>query len=381
MRTDGMAARYDREAWSRRANAVRERLPVSHVVGRVVALKKAGAELVGLCPFHDERTPSFTVNDRKQFFHCFGCGQHGDAIAFVMARQGLAFQAAVELLEAEGGLRHLQAARPAAPPPKAEQREDLGKAEFIARLWAQCRHDPVVHRYLEGRALAPPASYGLGDPDVNGGWPADLRFHPALYHSPTRQALPAMVAAFRRGDGSLAALHRTYLKISGVAVGKAGTGQDKMHLGERKGAAIRLGPAAERMLGGEGIETTLAAMQLYKRAGLAFGSADAMAAVEPPFECSDFLYAADWNARNRTGEKAAWKGTHAFGKPMGRTVSVKVPNLRDRDSADFNDVMVEKARIAALPSPFARAVASQKARGIEHGPALNVIQETPADGA
>jgi hypothetical protein len=114
MKTDSMAARYDRESWARRANAVRERLAVSMVVGRVVALKKAGAEQVGLCPFHDEKTPSFTVNDRKQFYHCFGCGQHGDAIAFVMARQGLAFPAAVELLEAEGGLRHLQAARPAA---------------------------------------------------------------------------------------------------------------------------------------------------------------------------------------------------------------------------------------------------------------------------
>jgi hypothetical protein len=142
-----------------------------------------------------------------------------------------------------------------------------------------------------------------------------------------------------------------------------------MHLGERKGALIRLGPVADRMLGGEGIETSLSAMQLYKRSGLAFGSADAMAAVEPPFECGDFLYAADWNARNRTGEKAAWKGAHAFGKPMGRVVSVKVPNLRTRDGADFNDVLTERARIGArcrrrshARSPARRRAASSTGR-------------------
>ncbi len=372
MKTDPMAARYDREAWSRRANAVRERLAVSAVVGRVVALTKAGAEFKGLCPFHNEKSPSFFVNDRKAFYHCFGCGQHGDAIAFVMSRQGLDFKAAVELLEADGGLRHLQAARPNPPAPKAAQREDLGKAEFIARLWAQCRHDAVVHRYLAGRSIVPPAAYGFGDPAVNGGWPDDLRFHPALHHSPTKQSLPAMVAAFRRPDGSVAALHRTFLKMTGVGVTKAGTGQDKMHLGERKGALIRLGPIVDAMVGGEGIETSLSAGQLFRRVALAFGSADAMAAVEPPFACGDFLYAADWNAKNRTGERAAHKGAAAFGKPMGRIVAVKVPNLRTRESADFNDVL--QARPAAQAGGSACRSEATKARE----PAPTPLHEVPA---
>ena len=63
---------------------LRGRLTLSDLVGRRVALKRAGREFTGLCPFHNEKTPSFTVNDRKGFFHCFGCGAHGDAIGFVM---------------------------------------------------------------------------------------------------------------------------------------------------------------------------------------------------------------------------------------------------------------------------------------------------------
>jgi hypothetical protein len=137
------------------------------------------------------------------------------------------------------------------------------------------------------------------------------------------------------------------------------------------------------MLGSEGIETGFAAMQLFRRAGLAFGARAGMAATEPPFECSDFLYAADRNKshpdpkRSRVGERAAWAGAKAFGR---RAQGEREGSGAGRDAtpADFNDVLVEKARIAALPSPFARALASQKARGIDHGAPINVIKEGTA---
>lgn len=382
MRSDAQASRYDREAWAQRANAVRERLAVSAVVGRVVALKKAGAELVGLCPFHAEKTPSFAVNDRKGVYFCHGCGSGGDAIAFVMARQGLGFREAVELLEAEGGLRHLQAARPNPPDPKAAQREDLDKAAKVRRIWEQAqplKADGPVDRYLRGRGLLPPAEYGFGDPDGSAGWPSTLRYAPELWHGLEKVKMPAMVAAMRRPDGMLGAVHRTYLKVTGVGATKAGTERDKAMFGEPKGTWILLAPIAAAMLGSEGIETGFAAMQLFKRAGLAFGARAGMAGTEPPFECSDFLYAADRNKthpdpmRSRVGERAAWAGVKAFG--AGRKMTVKVPALVDRETADFNDVLVEKARLAALPSPFARALASQKARGVDHGAPMNVIQE------
>ncbi len=71
---------------------LRARLSLSDIVGRKVSLKRrSGAEYSGLCPFHNEKTPSFTVNDKKGFYHCFGCGEHGDAVGFVMKTEGLSF--------------------------------------------------------------------------------------------------------------------------------------------------------------------------------------------------------------------------------------------------------------------------------------------------
>ena len=83
---------------------IRRRLPLSGVVARRVRLVKKGREFEGLCPFHNEKTPSFFVNDDKAFYHCFGCGAHGDAISFVINTEGLSFPEAVEKLAEEAGL-------------------------------------------------------------------------------------------------------------------------------------------------------------------------------------------------------------------------------------------------------------------------------------
>jgi DNA primase len=83
---------------------LRARLPVSEVVGRRVKLKKAGREWKGLSPFNKERTPSFTVNDQKGFYHDFSSGKHGDIFGFVMDTEGVTFPEAVERLAAMAGL-------------------------------------------------------------------------------------------------------------------------------------------------------------------------------------------------------------------------------------------------------------------------------------
>src|SRR5450755_3269343 len=85
-------------------DGLRARLSPSDVVGRKVSLKRrSGSEYAGLCPFHNEKTPSFTVNDKKGFFHCFGCGVHGDAVGFVMKTEGLSFPESVEKLARDAG--------------------------------------------------------------------------------------------------------------------------------------------------------------------------------------------------------------------------------------------------------------------------------------
>ncbi len=83
---------------------IRNRLSLADVIGRKVKLIKHGREFQALCPFHQEKTPSFTVSEDKGFFHCFGCGAHGDVIGFVMRTDHLSFPEAVERLASEAGL-------------------------------------------------------------------------------------------------------------------------------------------------------------------------------------------------------------------------------------------------------------------------------------
>jgi DNA primase len=80
------------------------RVDIVDVVGRYVQLKKGGANFMGLCPFHNEKSPSFTVSPTKQFYHCFGCGAHGTAIGFLMEHAGLTFPEAVQELAQSAGL-------------------------------------------------------------------------------------------------------------------------------------------------------------------------------------------------------------------------------------------------------------------------------------
>ena len=75
------------------------------IIGRRIPLKKAGREFQACCPFHTEKTPSFTVSQQKQFYHCFGCGKGGDIFAWVQETQSLDFREAIELLARRAGAR------------------------------------------------------------------------------------------------------------------------------------------------------------------------------------------------------------------------------------------------------------------------------------
>ncbi|MCW0234682.1 MAG: DNA primase [Ferrovibrio sp.] len=136
---------------------IRNRVPLSGVVGRSVRLIKRGREFTGLCPFHNEKSPSFTVNDDKGFFHCFGCGAHGDVIGYVMRNGGLAFPEAVEQLAMEAGLE-VPRVRPE-DREKADQVATLGKAMEEATRWFQAQLQGNVgseaRAYIQKRGLKP----------------------------------------------------------------------------------------------------------------------------------------------------------------------------------------------------------------------------------
>ncbi len=100
------------------------RVDVVEVVGERVQLKKAGRNYSGLCPFHQEKTPSFTVSADKQFYHCFGCGANGNALRFLMEYDKLPFPEAVEQLAGRLGI---EVPREGADDPRAQQREKKRK--------------------------------------------------------------------------------------------------------------------------------------------------------------------------------------------------------------------------------------------------------------
>lgn len=146
------------------------RVDVVDVVGRYVQLRKGGANLLGLCPFHNEKSPSFTVSPTKQFYHCFGCGAHGSAITFLMEHTGTSFPEAVRTLAASAGMtvpeenrsprQQQESVRRKAEESRHTQVLDAAQAHYLKQL----RASPAAIRYLKQRGLTGEiaAHFGLG---------------------------------------------------------------------------------------------------------------------------------------------------------------------------------------------------------------------------
>ena len=151
---------------------LRSRVRLSSVVGRYVKLIRKGREYQGLCPFHNEKSPSFSVNEDKGFFHCFGCGAHGDAIAFEMRHSHLSFTDAVERLAAEAGLEVPQAT-------PEERQAETRRASLHDAMEAACRYYEAQLRSAGGReGLAYLHQRGLSDATIAQfrlGWSPDSR--------------------------------------------------------------------------------------------------------------------------------------------------------------------------------------------------------------
>ncbi|MBP5978859.1 MAG: DNA primase [Halomonas sp.] len=153
------------------------RVDVVEVVGERVQLKKAGRNYSGLCPFHQEKTPSFTVSADKQFYHCFGCGVHGNALRFLMEYDKLPFPEAVEQLAGRLGL---DVPREGADDPHAREREKKRKVgvnllELAASFYRErlkMREGQSAQQYLKDRGLSAEViqTYGIGY--APGGWEA-----------------------------------------------------------------------------------------------------------------------------------------------------------------------------------------------------------------
>ena len=131
------------------------RVDIVDVVGQHVKLKKAGANYQGLCPFHSEKSPSFSVSPTKQFYHCFGCGAHGSAISFLMEYSGLGYVDAIEDLARSAGLDVPREERTANDVARAQQAMALSEVMSSAADWyrQQLKGNTRAVEYLKGRGL------------------------------------------------------------------------------------------------------------------------------------------------------------------------------------------------------------------------------------
>ncbi|CAM3735461.1 DNA primase [Polynucleobacter brandtiae] len=131
------------------------RVDIVEIVGQYVKLKKAGANFQGLCPFHAEKSPSFSVSPTKQFYHCFGCGAHGSAISFLMEYSGLGYVDAIEDLARSAGLDVPREERTAHDVARQQQSMALSEVMSSAADWyrQQLKGATRAVDYLKGRGL------------------------------------------------------------------------------------------------------------------------------------------------------------------------------------------------------------------------------------
>ena len=154
---------YSREL----VDAIKDRSDLVDLIGTYVTLRRAGSNYNGLCPFHSEKTPSFTVFPDNQSFFCFGCEAGGDAFTFIMRMENLDYKGSLEFLAKRAGVE-----LPADP---RGEREGVSRKRVLemnliaARFWRDCLFDPAIGRagmayLLEKRGLSPAIirRFGLG---------------------------------------------------------------------------------------------------------------------------------------------------------------------------------------------------------------------------
>ena len=144
------------------------RADIVEVVGRRIQLKKAGREFKACCPFHDEKTPSFTLSPGKGFYHCFGCGAHGTAIGFLMEFDHMSFVEAIESLAASMGV---DVPRSESDKPARRYDELFSLLDSVARHWQSClKESPAAVEYVKNRGIDGSTAKRFGIGYAPDGW-------------------------------------------------------------------------------------------------------------------------------------------------------------------------------------------------------------------
>ena len=306
--------------------ALKSRHVLSAIVGRRVKLRRAGHELVGLCPFHKENTPSFRVNDTKGVFNCFGCSAHGDVLDFIMETEGLHFMSAVRWLEGSADL----------PPadPAAREREERIEREARAAAIVQAQAQWRAARSIVGT----PAELYLRSRGITEPVPPSIRFgRVPLWRNKKTGAdgrlFPALIGACQDVHGKVVGVQRVFLTEDGR---KAPIKNPKLSLGKVRGCALRLGPPAREVRLCEGPEDGLSIRQKHPGppVWVSLGTG-ALPNIELPDEVEDVTIMGDNNAPGRACVAA---GIEAF-EVQKRAVRGDYPPV---EFEDWNDELMGK---------------------------------------
>lgn len=302
---------------------IKQRYLLSALIGRRVTLKRAGRKMVGCCPFHNEKTPSFFVDDILGFAHCFGCGWHGDIVRYVMDAEGLRFIDALRSI-ADGDLPVVDEAdrRRAVEQDTAVRLAKIADAKDIWARRSPAARSPAEVYIREARGIR-----HLELPDTIGfirtwAW-KDYET------GEVGEDLPAMICALQDLNGDVVGLQRIFLRDGGRA--KARMRNPKRSLGAIGGSAFRLGPPRAEITLVEGPEDALTlAQELPGRSVWCACGTGNLHQIDLPDEVQSVLLAGD---NNDAGRLAVAKAAEAYAK-AGRTAGAVYPEAGFKDWND-----------------------------------------------
>lgn len=258
---------------------IRARINIVELISGYVALRKAGRSYVGLCPFHSEKTPSFSVNEEGGFFHCFGCGAGGNAFTFVTKVEGLTFPEAVRSLATKAGVD-----LPQSRDPQAQERarlyhlNELASAYFQSCLWGNAGGD--ARRYLDQRGLQQEIvkQFGLGfAPPWSGGL---VRFLTNQRADLQRAASLGLIGKRDNGGYYDKFRHRLMFPITDVVGKPVGFGGRLLPQGEQLSRSASLTGAANRPPRSLPKYLNSSDSVVYKKGTLLYGLAQAKATIQ-----------------------------------------------------------------------------------------------------
>jgi len=290
--------------------------PLHEIAAAHMRLQRAGREWKGCCPFHADRTPSFTIFDGGDRFYCFGCGASGDVLDFVQRLHGVVLLEAARML---GAGDPPAVALPPLPPAAETDRSAEARAIWESALAAP---NTPAEAYLRTRGIKVPP-------------PSDIRF--ARLSVGSLGPMPCLVAAVREMAGEVIGIQRIFLQPDGK--GKAAMRKPKLSLGRITGGAIRLDcvKPGDVLTVCEGPEDALSIRQMFGVPVWASAGASNMPAMRFPSHIRRVAIAAD---NDEAGERAARAAAKAF-TLNGLTCRVIRPAAGFKD---FNDELMKGAR-------------------------------------